>query len=104
MYAYFQKHHNFKGIFFSSSPAIIQMCQKYNITVIPHYQSNPFHIPLIRDLFLQSSQFYKSRFYGYVNSDIVMSPAIFDFLTEVETRMESHRIPENVDRKRMIDK
>ena len=79
------------------------MCKKYNITVIPHYQSNPFHMPFIRDLFLQSIQLYKSRFYGYVNSDVVMSPTVFDFLTEVETKLKSHKIPENVDRMRIVD-
>lgn len=79
------------------------MCKKYNITVIPHYQSNPFHMPFIRDLFLQSTQLYKSRFYGYVNSDVVMSPTVFDFLIEVETKLKSHKIPENVDRMRIVD-
>ena len=96
MYAHFQTYFNFKAIVFSRSPLIASVCAKYNITVVDHYQTNPYGIPLIRDLFLQSYYLIKSRFYGYVNGDIVLSPVLFTFLTEVESRIRRGEIPPNV--------
>ena len=103
MYAHFQNHFNFKAIVFSRSPLIASVCAEYNITVVDHYETNPFGIPLIRDLFLQSYYLVNSRFYGYVNGDIVLSPVLFTFLTEVERQIHRGEIPANVHFKWLIE-
>lgn len=103
MYSYFQKHYRFRGVVFSKSPIVIGMCRALNITVVDHYQSNKFGLPLIRDLFQQSYHLINSRFYGYINSDIIMSPTVFNFLTQVEKRIQKKEIPENVLEKEGID-
>ena len=40
-------------------------------------------VPLIRDMYQQAFHLLRSRFYGYINSDIIMSDGIFDFLNLV---------------------
>lgn len=96
MYTFFQRHYNFKAIVFSKSPLIAEICQEYNITVVDHYLTNMYNLPLIRDLFQQAFHLIRSRFYGYVNSDILMSPVLFPFLAEVDQRIQQRDIPNNV--------
>lgn len=96
MYAFFQKHFNFTGIMFSTSPSIIEMCQKMNVLVVNNYKSNEYGMPLIRDLFLQSYHLVNSDYYGYINSDIILSTSIFSFLSTVDVRIQNGTIPQNV--------
>ena len=96
MYSFFQTKFNFTGIVFSSSGSIKELCRQNNIITVDHYQTNPFGMPLIRDLYQQASHLIRSRFYGYINSDIIMSPNLFEFLSEVEVRVQNKEIPENV--------
>lgn len=96
MYAFFQEHYNFTGIMFSTSPSIIEMCQKMNVLVVNHYQSNKYGMPLIRDLFLQSYHLVNSDYYGYINSDVVLSTSVFQFLSSIDIRVQNGTIPPNV--------
>ena len=93
MFNLFQRNFNFRAIIFTNSYAIIKFAEKQNVTVIRSYQKNPFKLPYVRDLYLQSYHFYRSRFYGYLNSDIIISPSIFSLLYQVKKKIESHSIP-----------
>lgn len=81
---------------FSTSPSIIEMCQKMNVLVVNHYQSNKYGMPLIRDLFLQSYHLVNSDYYGYINSDVVLSTSIFQFLSSIDIQVQNGTIPPNV--------
>lgn len=96
MCSFFQTHYNFTAIMYTRSPLIASVCKQHNITVVDHYQTNPHGMPLIRDLYQQSYHLIRSHFYGYINSDIVMSPSLFSLLDEVEKRIAHGEIPENV--------
>lgn len=96
MYSFFQKQFNFTAIMFSKSPSIAKLCEKYGIIHVDYYKSNHYKIPYIRDMYMRAYHLIKSRFYGYVNSDIILSHELFSFLDEVEDRLQKNEIPENV--------
>lgn len=96
MYLFFQTHFNFTAIIFSNSPPVKILCHQYNITIVDHYRTNKYGMPLIRDLYQQAYHLIRSRFYGYVNGDIIMSSNLFHFLSDVERRVQNNEIPENV--------
>ena len=85
MYEFFQKFYSFKAFVFSNSTLVREFCNEHNVTVISDYQRNPYNMPYLRDLFLQAIHRKKALYYGYVNGDIVLSPAIFELLNEVRT-------------------
>ena len=91
MLSYFQKYYSFKGIMFSRSPLIIELCNRMNVTVIDHYLTNPYNMPLIRDLFQQAYHTFSADFYGYANSDVIMDVTIFSVLKEVKRRIDNKR-------------
>ena len=85
---------------FSRSPLIIELCNRMNVTVIDHYLTNPYNMPLIRDLFQQAYHTFSADFYGYANSDVFISTSLFALLKEVKkkvAKMEfSHMVRELV--------
>ena len=92
MMGLFQKQFSFRAVVFSRSPSVIVFCREHHITCITNYaclplplfthSSNPFHMPLIRFLLLQAQHLFPSRYYGYVNSDILLSSSLFAVLSQ----------------------
>lgn len=88
----FQKQYSFRAVVFSRSPSVIVFCREHHITCITDYaslpspllthSSNPFHMPLIRFFLLQAQHLFPSRYYGYVNSDILLSSSLFAVLSQ----------------------
>lgn len=84
MYQFFQHYYSFEGIIFTHSPVIVDFCKSHNVTVVQDYLKNPYNLPYIRDLYQQAFHLKRGEYYGYINSDIVMSPAIFPLLREIK--------------------
>ena len=91
MFNLFQRYFNFKGIVFTHSKPIIQQAKEENITVIRNYQYsknsiqslpriNPYGLPYIQDMFVRATKMFSSDYYGYINSDIMLSYNIFEIL------------------------
>lgn len=93
MFNLFERLFSFKAILFSYSPSIVRFARRQNVTVISEYQTNPFDLPYVRDLYLQASHRFHARFYGYLNSDIILSPSIFSLLQQVKRRMDERSLP-----------
>ena len=93
MFDLFQRNFNFKAVLFTRSHRITELAMKLNVTVIRNYQQNPFNMPYVRDLYLQSFHLY--------NSDIIVSPSIFSLLRQVKKKMESKSIPRVVGMKKI---
>ena len=93
MFNLFERLFSFKAILFSHSPSIVRFARRQNVTVISEYQTNPFDLPYVRDLYLQASHRFHARFYGYLNSDIILSPSIFSLLQQVTRRMDERLLP-----------
>lgn len=43
-------------------------------------RTNPYKLPLIDNMFEVVRELYDSSYYGYINSDILISPSLFDAL------------------------
>ena len=44
------------------------------------YRANPYHLPTIDGMFENARSLFNSSFYGFINSDIILSPTIFDLM------------------------
>ena len=64
--------------------------------VMNTYQANMYGMPFVRDLYLKAYYTLNSHFYGYINSDIIISNSIFPFLKLVKQRMDRGKLPQKV--------
>ena len=64
--------------------------------VMNTYQANMYGMPFVRDLYLKAYYTLNSHFYGYINSDIIISNSIFPFLKLVKQRMDRGKLSQKV--------
>ena len=76
----YQRLFNFKGVVFTNSFPIKSFSKQYHLTVLPITKRNKFNMPVFRDMMITMKTLFQSKFYGYLNSDILMNPRIFDLL------------------------
>ena len=57
---------------------------------------NNYSMPLIRYMFVRSLQLLNSTYYGYINSDIIVTPNLFDTLKKCQQLVKSQRIKPQV--------
>lgn len=89
----YQKEYSFKGIVFSSSPSIISFCEIMNITVIQRISRNEFGLPFVKDMLIELASRYRSEYYGYMNSDILLNPNVFNALERISKKMNTGIYP-----------
>ena len=53
-------------------------------------------MPLIRYLFMRSVELAESDYYGYINSDIIVTPNLFETLDEVQELVKKGKIKPKV--------
>ena len=64
--------------------------------LLSSYRTNQFHLPIARDLFITLQQTYSAQFYGFINSDVLLSPSIFPILEELIQYHQQGTITEGV--------
>ena len=74
-------------LFFTNNPHIITLVLQSKCQVITDFQRNKYGLPLISSLFSVASQF-SGKYYGYVNSDIILDPVLFGVLSFLQKEME----------------
>ena len=57
---------------------------------------NQYGSPLIRYMFLKAKERFDSAFYGYINSDILISPNIFNLTSVLTFNQKTDRLSDNV--------
>lgn len=77
-------------VVFTSTPSIIQYAISLGHTVVTHtkylcigiiiFRTNRYGLPFIQPILEISKVLYKSRYYGYLNSDILFSSRVFQFM------------------------
>lgn len=92
----FQQHYSFKGVVFTTSPIIIDFCNQHNLSVITTFERNQFHLPQVNSLFIEMVNKVNASFYGYINSDILLHPVVFDLLPIIHTKIENGILPTDV--------
>ena len=65
---------------FSKHPYITNLCRSHGIIVESNYRHNRFNLPILRNLILYAQSIFTSKYYGYINSDVLISPDVFEAL------------------------
>lgn len=92
----YQQYYSFKGIVFTTSPIIIDYCNQHNLTVITTFERNQFNLPQVNSLFIEMVNRVNASFYGYMNSDILIHPNVFNLLPVIHTKIENGVLPTDV--------
>lgn len=87
----FQKTFNFKGVVFTGSKPVMKYANDCSVTTLPIPKRNKFKMPIFKEMMLTLRSTYNATYYGYMNSDILMHPHIFELLDEV-SQMQKHRM------------
>ena len=80
-------------IMFSSSPPIVEYSMSLGLDVVPSYlwdsynclrsRTNFAGMPLLREMYKSARSLYRSKYYGYTNSDILISGSLLMILEEL---------------------
>lgn len=93
----YQQYFSFKGIIFTNSNDVGMFAESLNITVFPIKKRSKFRMPVIKEMLNTMRNQYQSKFYGYMNSDILLHYRVFSLLPLVTKRMKSRKLPANVE-------
>ena len=86
----YQREFHFKAVVFTHSKVIVREAHQFNITVVRSFpwaffpilisSLNPFGMPYVNSMFQIVASQFKSDYYGYINSDVLLSYQIFDVI------------------------
>ena len=90
MLSLFQLLFPMKAVVFTNTVQIRRVAERAGLTVVRNYKSswhggltrrtNPYKMPYIRDMFVTAKKLFDSCYYGYINSDVLLSYQIFDVI------------------------
>lgn len=82
--------------FFANSSVIVSSDFAYGNTSYVNSSVNPFGMPVITSLFQNAGKRIRAEYYGYLNSDILIEPTLFDLLAFCKKESEAGRIAKRV--------
>lgn len=85
----YQREYSFKGVVFTKSTKVTKVAKSFNLTVIPKVLRNHYRLPFIRSIFQEMKKRINSTYYGYINSDILLHPRVFELLPIINTKMKN---------------
>ncbi|OAO17167.1 hypothetical protein AV274_1106 [Blastocystis sp. ATCC 50177/Nand II] len=88
----FQRSYSFRAIIYTNDPVIVSVCNALHIMTDGNYEVNVHNMPIMRYMFVRSQQLLQSHYYGYINSDIVVAPNLFDVLKSCKKLVEKKKI------------
>ena len=65
---------------YTNSKLVIQTCDSMGIYSEGDYDVNTFGMPFASYMYKRTQVLVKADYYGYINSDIIVSPNLFDIL------------------------
>lgn len=106
MFELFQRYYNFRAVVYTNSPVVISLCSRLGIYTEGNYEYpiktfvtnrvNAYNMPLIRYMYNRTMHLVSSDYYGYINSDIIMTPNIFETLDATEQLVKEGKVNQNV--------
>ena len=85
----YQNLYSFKGFVFSSSKSVEDYALQHNITVINRIKRNEYGLPYFRSLIFSMKKRAKSLYYGYLNSDCLLNPRVFEVLPLIQFKINN---------------
>lgn len=73
---------------FTSSTVIKNLCHEYQIKTIQHHARNKYGLPFIKSLLQIMKKKINSKYYGYINSDILLNPRVLFLLPIIEKKYQ----------------
>lgn len=80
---------------FTSSLVIKNLCHDYQIKTIQYHARNKYGMPFIKSILQILKKKIKSKYYGYINSDILLNPKVIYILPIIEKKYQQSIIPQN---------
>ena len=93
----YQKEYSFKGVVFTKSAEVTKVAKSFNLSVIPRVLRNHYRLPYIRNIFQKMKKRINSRYYGYINSDILLHPRVFELLPIINTKMKNQLLSNRIE-------
>ncbi|KAK8792138.1 hypothetical protein WA171_002393, partial [Blastocystis sp. BT1] len=87
-----KRHFSVQFVYFTKSPVFIQYCKNQSVDVISHYSVNEFDLPIVPAMMKQLRERYSADYYGYVNSDVLVSASLFAVLEDLLIRYQNNEI------------
>ena len=76
----YRKQFRYRCIVFTNNPVIIRFFNQSVCTVITNFKRNPYGLPYIFSMYSIATKEFKAKYYGYLNSDILIEPSVFSVL------------------------
>ncbi|KAK8793956.1 hypothetical protein WA171_006379 [Blastocystis sp. BT1] len=76
----YYEHFSFRSLLFTTTPQLHDFFQNTSVIVVDDFKVNPYGLPIITSLFSKAYQTIEAKYYGYLNSDILLQPTVFEVL------------------------
>ena len=80
----YSKNYNFHCIMFTNTSELIDYYSNSSVTTITQFETNRFGLPIVTNLFAIAQKHFLSKYYGYVNADILVENNVFEVLSILE--------------------
>lgn len=87
--AVYRKRFRYRCIVFTTNPNIIRFFKESVCTVNTNFTRNPYGLPYIYSMYAIASTVYKAKYYGYLNSDILIEPTVFSVLSYLDKQAQA---------------
>ena len=90
--AVYHARFNYRCILFTNNQDIIRFFNHSVCKVITDFKRNPYGLPYIYSMYSIASTVYKAKYYGYLNSDILIEPVVFSVLNYLDKQARAGSI------------
>ena len=90
--AVYHARFNYHCILFTNNQDIIRFFNHSVCKVITDFKRNPYGLPYIYSMYSIASTVYKAKYYGYLNSDILIEPVVFPVLNHLDKQARAGSI------------
>ncbi|KAK8820704.1 hypothetical protein WA556_005023 [Blastocystis sp. ATCC 50177/Nand II] len=88
----FQQFLNTRVVVFAWAQPVVSACLALGLDVVPSYPSNFAGLPLLREMLAAAQRLHTAPFYGFVDSEVLLSPALAPLLDALETQHARKRL------------
>ena len=81
MFELFQRTFSFRAIVYTNSKILARICASLGIYSEGNYGVNIYGMPLVAYMYNRTRTLAEADYYGYINSDIIVSPNLFEVLS-----------------------
>lgn len=92
----YQRYYPFRGLMFSTSSALINLCKELSIDVVTSIKVNAYGLPYLKNMIRDSQSHFSSLYYGYINSDVLFSEHLFSILALLQKQVKNETLSPSV--------